>query len=107
MNTNYTQHEILLMINTSFSSRSWTKINDSENCNTLSKKEQLMEACWNGLTPEMLPECFEKNYDKLIRLWGITDANAFIDLEFGEFMLRKENVYSVNPYAFMQVQGYN
>jgi hypothetical protein len=107
MKTNSNQQEILLMINTSFSSRVWTKKNETEKDNQLSRKEQLMEACWNGLTPAMLPECFENIYDKLITLWGINDANAFIDLEFGEFMQRKENEYSVNPYAFMKVQGYN
>ena len=107
MNTNSNQqHEILLMINTSFSSRVWSSINDEKE-NALTVKEKLMEACWNGLTPEMLPECFEDVYDKLIKLWGINDANAFIDLEFGEFMQRKDKTYSVNPYAFMQVKTYN
>ncbi|MEJ7586853.1 MAG: hypothetical protein WKI04_04760 [Ferruginibacter sp.] len=107
MNTHSPQQEILLLINTSFSSRTWAKINESLNDRKLSRKEQLMEACWNGLTPEMLPECFENSHGKFITLWGITDANTFIDLEFGDFMQRKENQFSVNPYAFMQVQGYN
>ncbi|MEO5889825.1 MAG: hypothetical protein ABIQ31_06200 [Ferruginibacter sp.] len=107
MNINSTQQEILLMINTSFSSRAWAKINEVERDINLSQKEQLMEACWNGLTPEMLPECFEMTNDKLVSLWSITDANTFIDLEFGEFIQRRGKEYSINPYAFMQVQGYN
>jgi len=107
MNTNFTQQEILILINTSFSSRTWSKINETQKDNLLSKKEYLMEACWNGLTPEMLPECFENPYNRCLTLCGINDANAFIDLEFGESMQRKENKYSVNPYAFMLVQNYN
>jgi hypothetical protein len=107
MHTNTNRQEILILTNTSFSCRAWSKINERETDNNLSKKEQLMEACWNGLTPDLLPECFEKNYDRSIILWEINDANAFINLEFGAFMQGKENEYSVNPYVFMQVQGYN
>ena len=107
MNKYSTHQEVLIMTNTSFCSRQWLKVNDNEKSRELSKKEQLMEACWNGLAPEMLPEFFENIYDKIIRLWGITDANAFIDLEFGEFTQPKELAYSINPYAFMRVKEYN
>jgi len=107
MNTNTTQQEILLMLNTSFSSRAWSSNNEREKGNPLTQKEKLIEACWNGMTPEMLPECFEDCYNTLITLWGITDANTFIDLEFGPYMQTKEKEYSLNPYSFMQVQGYN
>lgn len=107
MNNHSRHHEILLMLNARFFSRTWLKINETENNTNRSKKEQLKEACWNGLTPELLPECFERKYDQKIRLWEINDANSFIDLEFGEQMDKKEREFSVNPYAFMQVQGYN
>ncbi len=107
MNPNSTQQEILLMLNTSFSSKAWSKANENKKDQRLSQKEKLIEACWNGLAPEMLPECFEDVQDSSITLWGITDANTFIDLEFGPYMQSKEKEYSVNPYTFMQVQGYN
>ena len=107
MNTNPRQQEILLMIHSHFFSKKWLKINERENDNKLSGKEQLKEACWNGLTPEILPECFETTYDKSTRLWEINDADAFIDLEYGEHIFNKEKAYSVNPYTFMQVQGFN
>jgi len=107
MNTNPRQQELLLMIHSNFFLREWLKINEQENNNKLSDKEQLKEACWNGLTPEILPECFETTFDKSNRLWEINDADAFIDLEFGEHIFNKERAYSVNPYAFMQVQGFN
>ncbi|MCW3092895.1 MAG: hypothetical protein JWP81_3964 [Ferruginibacter sp.] len=107
MNSNSKQQEILLMTNTRFSSRRWLKINETASDKNLSQKEQLKEACWNGLAPEILPECFDNINIKLHTLWEINDANAFIDLEFGGFMERKAGEYSVNPYVFMEVQVYN
>jgi hypothetical protein len=107
MNKYSLHQEVLIMTDTSFCSRQWLKVNDDEKGLTSSKKEQLMDACWNGLAAEMLPEFFDDIYHKIIRLWGITDANAFIDLEFGEFTQPKEFAYSINPYAFMRVKEYN
>ena len=107
MNTSSTQQEILLILNTSFSSRAWLKVNETKKDNLLSQKEKLIEACWNGMAPAMLPECFEDSRDMLTTLWGITDATTFIDLEFGPYMQTKEKEYSLNPYSFMQVQGFN
>src|SRR5689334_20668534 len=98
MNKPSTQQEILIMTNTSFCSRQWLKVNDNEKETRLSKKEQLMEACWHGLAPEMLPEFFKETNNEMIRLWGITDAHAFIDLEFGDFMQPTELNHSINPY---------
>lgn len=99
--------EILLMTNTSFSSREWCLKNETPAQKQLSKKEQLIQACWNGLAPKILPECFDCSFDKTMILWGINNANTFIDLEFGDFVQVMEKVFSVNPYVFMQVQRYN
>ena len=107
MDTNLKQHEILLMTNSRFFSKKWLKINEQENDKKLSTKEQLKEAFWNVLAPDILPECFEKTYDNSTRLWEINDANTFIDLEFGVHIFNKERAYSVNPYVFMQVQDFN
>jgi muramidase (phage lysozyme) len=107
MYTDTRHQEILLMTNTSFSSREWCIKNETAEQKRLSKKEQLIQACWNGLAPKMLPECFDFTYDKSMILWGINDANVFIDLEFGDFVQVIEKVFSVNPYVFMQVQAYN
>ena len=99
--------EILLMTNTSFSSREWCIKNEAPVQKQLTKKEQLIQACWSGLATKMLPECFNLNYDRPMILWGINDANTFIDLEFGDFIQVSEKAFSVNPYVFMPVQGYN
>ena len=107
MFTDSKHQEILLMTNTSFSSREWCMKDENASQMRLSKKEQLIQACWNGLAPKMLPECFDFTFDKTMILWGINDANNFIDLEFGDYIQAVEKTFSVNPYMFMQVQYYN
>lgn len=107
MKTDFKQQEILLMINTSFSGRQWVQTNGKDDGWRLSNKEQLKVACWNGMAPEMLPECFENGLDREMILWEINDANAFIDLEYGEYVPTMEKHQSVNPYVFMEAQVYN
>lgn len=105
MNGNYNQTELLLLVNTKFFSKQLQKVNRADARDWHSKKEQLIEACWDGLATEMLPECFSK--DNKADLWEILDGNTYIDLEFCEGRIRKDKQSSVNPYVFMQVQGLN
>lgn len=83
------------------------RVSADEKDGWFSKKEQLKEACWNGLTPEILPECFYENANRSLSLWEINDANTFINLEFCEGIQRIEERYSLNPYLFMQFQSFN
>ena len=62
MKTNSTQQEIILLTGTTFSAREWCE-RESNKENNLSDKEQLEEACWNGLLPEMLPEVYLQEKD--------------------------------------------
>jgi hypothetical protein len=104
MKTNSTQQEILLMTGTSFSSRQWCEKNDSAQ-NQFTDKEQLQNACWNGLLQEMLPEiCKPTAEDKNLYLWQITEAKSFIDLELGEVPGEIEKNHSINPYSFLPLQ---
>src|SRR5689334_12659117 len=105
MNGDYNQTELLLMINTKFFSKQLQKVNRAAARDWHSKKEQLIEACWDGLAAEMLPECFTK--DSKADLWEILDGNTYIDLEFCEGRIRKDKYHSLNPYVFMQVQALN
>ena len=95
------------MTNTSFSSREWLTKDETATQEQLTKKEQLKQACWNGLIPELLPECFENPLDRSLILWEINEANAFIDLEYGDFVKNQEKNCSINPYIFIEVQDYN
>ena len=57
MKNNSMLNEILIMTNTNFSAREWLQKNEVENKCRL-EKEKLKQACWDGLVPELLPECF-------------------------------------------------
>ncbi len=59
MDATSTQQEILLITGNRFAEREWAeKIGDDKN--KLTPTEQLEEACWNGLLPDLLPELFEE-----------------------------------------------
>ena len=106
MKTNFAQQEILLMTGTSFSSRQWCEKNDQDNQNQLTEKEQLEEACWNGLLQEMLPEIYGKTFgDTKLYLWQIREAVSFIEIELGELPGEKEKYFSIDPYSFLQMQS--
>ncbi len=107
MNAPKSQTELLLMVNTSFFSKHLEKVNKFEARDWYSKKEQLIEACWEGFTSEILPECFNTKDQNEIPLKEIIDGNTFLDLRFCEGRKKKEKQYSLNPYVFMQVQALN
>ena len=104
MKTHYIQQEILLMMGTTFSVREYSE-RDPGKQNNLTEKERLEEACWNGLLGEMIPEiCKQPGGNKKLFLWQIKEGNSFIELELGEVPEEKDNLFSINPYAFMPLQ---
>ena len=107
METNSSYQEILVFTNTSFSSGDWSKKEELENQKKLSQKEKLVEACWNGMIPEMLPEICEQCVDKAVCLWKINQGESFLDLRFAKLPVMIENESTLNPYVFMDFQGYN
>ncbi len=105
MKTISTQQEILLMTGTNFSSRQCCK-KDDDSQKSISEKEQLEEACWNGLIKEMLPEIYEEPAaDRKLYLWQIREAASFLGLELGELPAEKDYHLSIDPYLFMTVQS--
>jgi hypothetical protein len=108
MKTNFTQQEILLITDTSFSHREWSKKDDPEIGNNLTDKDQLEEACWNGLLQDMLPEIYEKpGHGKKLYLWQTRQGKSFIDIELGEIPVKKENYFSIDPYSFLPGKLHN
>jgi len=107
MNSKGKQKELLLILHTSFFEKAWVKNNNAEKDGWFSQREQLKEACWNGLTPEILPECFDNIYDRSTTLCDINEANTFIDLVYCNYTQKEEKQHSLNPYVFMEVQGFN
>jgi hypothetical protein len=102
MEPNATQQEILIMTGTRFSQRQSCQMEDPANNRPLSEIEKLEEACWNGLLGEMLPEILEKPVaGEKLYLWQVREAAHFLELEWGESPLAKENYFSIDPYSFL------
>ena len=107
MNNISKQKELLLIVHSRFFSKTCVNRIHAEADGWYAQKQQLKEACLDGLIPELLPECFETNNCKSSPVIKINDANTFIDLVFCKNTQKKEKQFSLNPYIFMQVQGYN
>ncbi len=108
METYSTQQEILLFTGTTFSSRQWCGKDAPAESVGLSDQERLQQACWDGLLPEMLPELFNKSLmPKKLFLWKIMEGSSFLELDLGEFPEAKEQVYSIDPYLFLEMQSLN
>ena len=104
MKTNYIQQEILLMMGTALSTRQWCE-KDPDKQNKLTEKEELEEACWNGLLQEMIPEIYERpEGNKKLFLWQIKEGKSFIELELGEVPEAKDDYFSIDPYSFTHLQ---
>lgn len=102
------QQEILILTGTSFSSRQCCEKDEKGNTSPLTEAEQLENACWNGLLPDILPEIMEQRLNNNpIYLWEIREAASFIELELGHQRTEREKHFSVNPYLFLNTQHYN
>ncbi len=92
------------MTGTTFSARQWCE-KEAGKQNNLTEKEQLTEACWNGLLQEMLPGIWEQTEEnKKLFLWDIKEGKSFIELELGEIPEEKDKHFSIDPYSFMHLQ---
>ncbi len=108
MKEHNTQQEILLLTNTSFASREWSKKGDTTDERRLTELEQFEEACWNGLVREMLPEVFGQTTPSApLTLWQVYEAESFLDLELGESPLEIDKFHSINPYLFFSILPVN
>jgi hypothetical protein len=103
-----TNQEILLIPGTSFFKRDWCEKEEKQNAKKLSQKEQLIELCWNGVLPELLPEIFETtSQDKPLTLWEINESDKLLDLRLGEFNETLNDAWSINPYVCMLMAEMN
>ena len=67
--------------------------------------EQLLQACWNGLLWEMLPELLaHAEYPKKLYLWQVVEARNFFVLELGESKIVIDKSASIDPYYFLADQ---
>ena len=105
--THSVQQEILLMINSSLSKRSFCEINSSEKCKQFSNLEKLEDACWNGMLNEFLPGLIEKVEGKTLFLWDIHNAKNFLHIDLCDHPNSIEKVFSIDPYIFLDEIQYN
>jgi|SRR5215831_1654690 len=102
MKANFTQQEILLMTNTTFSQRQWCEKENTDHHGSLSCTEQLEDACWNGVIYEMFPGIVEKSAEgKRLYLWQIYHGTSFLQLELCEQPRLIDLWFSINPHAFI------
>ena len=103
-----TSQEILLMPGASFFKRDWCEKHSNPDKKQLSQKEQLIELCWNGVLPGLLPEISETNdNDKPLTIWEINETDNLLDLRLGDSDQSLNDEWSINPYVFLELAGLN
>ncbi|MBN9349514.1 MAG: hypothetical protein J0H55_02420 [Chitinophagaceae bacterium] len=68
----------------------------------LTSKEQLAEACWNGLLREILPELCTT-----LEMNQINEGNKFLSVCLGYDDERNNTCFSLNPYFFLNTTRKN
>ena len=108
MTNNSTQQEVLLITGTGFASRQYSERDSNENAKNLSHEEKLREACWNGMLKDMLPEVFlMSGPDAKLFLWQMREAHHLLALQMAEQLVEVDYYNSIDPYCFMQTQGFS
>src|ERR1700750_3170840 len=108
MDTNATQKEILLAINTNFSRRLFcSRDEESAKEAAYTNDERLEAACWNGLLNELLPEVMEPFDNNTLFLWRCAKLSSCIELEFGEQPPNIDPALSLDPYLVINAQVLN
>ncbi|MFT3679666.1 MAG: hypothetical protein QM791_05310 [Ferruginibacter sp.] len=105
---NSNQQEVILVTGTGFANRQYCEKDGTANLSKLSVYERLKDACWNGMLKDMLPEVFMlSDPEAKLYLWQMREALHFFALEMGEKPSEIDNYFSIDPYCFMNMQGYN
>lgn len=108
MKKKFMQQEILLMTGTSFSQRQWAEKNGGGEYLNVSGKQQMEEACWNGMIQELLPGIIEKSAaGKALYLWEIRQGESFLEIDLCEYPVQIDKHFSIDPYTFSQTTLYN
>lgn len=103
-----TNQEILLVPKSHCLKKDWCEKNAKPNQKKLSHKEQLIELCWNGMLPELLPEIAETTSKKKpLPIWEINETGHLLDLRLGEYDESMNDEFSINPYVYLTLMEYN
>ena len=100
--------EILLNSNSSFFKRDYCEQQAKPSAKKLSQKEQVVNLCWNGMLPEILPEIADTDrHEKPLILWEINETQQMLDLRLGEMDQNLNDEFSINPYVYLTLMEYN
>ncbi|RYF89077.1 MAG: hypothetical protein EOO03_06880 [Chitinophagaceae bacterium] len=103
-----TSQEIILVPGASFFKRDWCEKAPRPQSKKLSQKEQLIQVCWNGLLPEILPEIRQTTqHNKQLTLWEVNESHELLDLRLGEFNESLNDVWSINPFVCIVMTNMN
>ena len=103
-----TNQEILLVPKSRFLKKDWCEKKTASNQKKLSGKEKLIEICWNGMLPELLPEISELSASQQpLTIWEINETGHLLDLRLGEYDESMNDEFSINPYVHLTLMEYN
>ncbi|HAN65541.1 MAG TPA: hypothetical protein DCQ34_04365 [Chitinophagaceae bacterium] len=103
-----TQQEIILVSASRFASRHYCEKDRMDQSSRQTGEERFREACWNGLLKEILPEVFiMSGQDPELFLWQMREAQHILALEMASYPTEVSRHRSIDPYYFLDVQGYN
>ena len=103
-----TNQEILLVPKSQFFKKDLCEKDAKPNQKKLSGKEKLINLCWNGLLPELLPEISETtSTEKPLTIWEVNETGHLLDLRLGEFNEFINDEWSINPYVCLTLMEYN
>lgn len=91
-----TYQEIMVIFDSRFFSRQLLDIEEPVDDCQLTIKEQLADACWNGLLKEVLPEL-----TSMLIMQQINEGNQFLNVCLGEHEDPCYGLSSLNPYFFL------
>ena len=108
MKNKSTNQEILLVPKSRFLKKDWCERNARPKQKKLSHREMLIDLCWNGMLPEMLPEISETTSDKKpLTIWEINETGHLLDIRMGENDNSMNDEFSINPYVCLTLMEYN
>jgi hypothetical protein len=88
---------------TAFSQKELCEKNVPENFRPLSPAEELEEACWNGLSAELLAGIIEKTFCGRLCIWNIYQGSLFLEIELCDYPQITDKHLSVDPYIFLPI----
>lgn len=69
---------------------------------SLSPLEQMEEACWNGLLPELFPELeVLPGNDRELILWQIRQSASLLQIKMSDSVISVDGYYSIDPSYFL------